>query len=308
MSAPPVFIVGFQRSGTTLLRVMLNSHPDLAIPLDTTGLWDRYERKLDSYGDLSAEPGRSRIVGDLLAEERIRLWKTPLTADRILGQWTQPGYPALIRAFYQSYAALHGKERWGDKDPGNMTRIDELNRWFPDARFLHIIRDGRDACLSQMEQDFGFENLFECAGAWREEVQWVRRMGSLLGSRYTEIRYEDLVASPEPVLRLICSRLDLGYDEAMLHYHERVSDAIPKEKEHLWPMLNRPPQKDLAGRWKHRLSRGERVSFEKRAGEVLKALDYDVLPSASGAYFTELRNLFSYAWLALRRRMGRRRK
>jgi hypothetical protein len=308
MTAPPIFIVGFQRSGTTLLRVMLDSHPELAIPLDTTGLWDRYERKLGNYGDLAAEPARSRIVGDLLAEERIRLWKTPLTADHILHQWTEPGYPGLIRAFYQSYAILHGKRHWGDKDPGNMTRIDELNRWFPDARFLHIIRDGRDACLSQMEQDFGFENLFECAGAWREEVQWVRRMGSLLGSRYIEVRYEDLVATPEPVLRMICDRLGLGYDDAMLHYHERVSDAIPKEKEHLWPMLNRPPQKDLAGKWKHRLSRGERIGFEKRAGEVLRALDYEVLPGASGAYFTELRHFFSYAWRALRRRLGVRRK
>jgi hypothetical protein len=304
MTDPPIFIVGFQRSGTTLLRLMLDSHPDIAIPLDTTGLWDRYEHRLPSYGDLAAEAGRRRLVADLLAEDRIRLWGTALTADQVLRRWTQPGYPGLIRAFYECYADLHRKRRWGDKDPGNMTRIEQLNRWFPDARFIHIIRDGRDACLSQTEQDFGFDNILECAGAWREEVQWVRRMGGLLAGRYVELRYEDLVTGPEAVLQRLCRFLGISYDQSMLQYHQRVDSAIPAEKRHIWPLIDKPPQSDHAGRWKSRLSHGERVCFEKRAGAVLRDLEYEALPRASGAYWSELRSLVGTAWLAVRRRLG----
>lgn len=304
MNDAPFFIVGFQRSGTTLLRLMLDAHPEIAIPLDTVGLWSRYEKRLPEYGDLNSEPGRGRLVGDLLGEERIRLWETPLTADQILRGWNEPGYPGLIRAFHQAYAGSKGKVRWGDKDPGNMVRIDQLNRWFPDARFIHIIRDGRDACLSQLEQDFGFDNMLECACAWREEVQWVRRMGALLGPRYFELRYEDLVTEPEIRLRSVCRFLDLEYDGLMLQYYERVGTAVPDEKRHIWPLIDKPPQADNAERWKHKLTRGERVTFEKRAGEVLHACGYDTIPGgASGAYIAEFRNLAGSVWRAVRRRL-----
>lgn len=300
----PFFIVGFQRSGTTLLRLMLDAHPEIAIPLDTAGLWARYETKLAAYGDLSVEDDRRRLVGDILAEERIRLWKTALTVAEVLARWTQPRYPGVIRAFHECYAVARGKKQWAGKDPGDMVRLDQLNRWFPAARFIHIIRDGRDACLSQLQQDFGFDNLFDCAVAWREEVQWVRRMGALLGPRYYEIRYEDLVAEPERHLRSICRFLDIEFNTGMLRYHERVENSVPEEKRHLWPLLEKPPQAGNTKRWKVLLSNGERICFEKRAGGVLGELGYEVISGGpSGAYLTELGNFVRSAWLAASRRL-----
>jgi len=115
-----------------------------------------------------------------------------------------PGYPGIIDAFYRAYAGAKDKAIWGDKDPGNMLRIPGLLRWFPDARILHIIRDGRDACLSQLKQDFGFNDCLPCAEAWREQVWWVRQLGELLGpEQYLEVRYEDLVADAEGQLKRI---------------------------------------------------------------------------------------------------------
>jgi hypothetical protein len=305
--APPFFIVGFQRSGTTLLRVMLDAHPRVAIPLDTVGLWDRYERKLPDYELLQTETGRQRIIEDLLEEERITLWKAPFRREQIQQRWSDHSFPGLIDAIYREFAAQRGKERWGDKDPGNMVRIDQLNRWFPASLFIHIVRDGRDACLSQMQQDFGSNNLLDCACAWREEVQWVRRMGRLLGpERYIETRYEDLILDTEAELRRICRFLGLDYDPAMLAYYTHAGETVPDEKRHIWPLIDQPPVRDNSGKWRRQLSRGQRICFEKRAGEVLGELGYDILPQASGGYFEEIRNFGASALKAVARRLRRR--
>lgn len=307
-STSPVFVIGFQRSGTTLLRLMLNNHPDLAIPLDTTGLWSRTEAQLSSYGDLTQPEAREGLVASLLQEERIRLWEIPLTASDVLNRWTNGEFSGLIAAFYQSYAAYWGKRYWGDKDPGNMLRIGQISRWFPQARFLHIIRDGRDACLSQLRQDFGYDDVLPCASAWREQIWWVREVGVVMGpQRYFELRYEDLVNAPEPHLRAICQFLGLDYSEQMLQYHQKVEQSVPDSKRHLWPMLGEQPRADNTEQWKKKMTAGQRVCFEKRAGPLLRVLGYPTLPGQpAGGYFEELRSLARRARLGMTSRFKKR--
>jgi len=301
----PFFVVGFQRSGTTLLRLMLDNHPDVAVPLDTTGLWSRLEGQLSQYGDLDSPDGAARMVRDLLTEERIRLWEVPFTVEEVLAARRWPGYPGIVDACYLAYARRKGKQVWGDKDPGNMLRIPTLLRWFPNGRFVHIIRDGRDACLSQLRQDFGFNDCLPCAEAWREQVWWVRSLGEVLGpTRYFELRYEDLTKDPESWLRRICEFLDLSYSSAMLDYHQRVGDSIPESKRHLWPMLAEPPKAENSYRWKAEMSQSLRIAFEKRAGKVLRDLQYETLPnSPRGGYIAEFSSWVQRLGRGLRRRL-----
>ncbi|MBK7784350.1 MAG: sulfotransferase [Gemmatimonadetes bacterium] len=304
----PFFLVGFQRSGTTLLRLMLDNHPEIAIPLDTVGLWARYEDRLADFGHLTTDDDARRLVDALLGEERIRLWQTPLGAEAILSRRRYPGYPGIIDAFHLAYAAAQGKRLWGDKDPGNMERIDRLHRWFPECRILHIIRDGRDACLSQQQQDFGIQDLFECAECWREQVEWVRRLGVVLGSRYLEIRYEDLLEDPAGQLQRVCGFLGVAWAPAMLEYHRHVDRSVPEEKKGLWPLLNQPPRKDNAGRWKVRLTEGQRIGFEKRAWSVLTAMGYETYGRRpSGGYGEEVLRTLRRLRAAMARRLGARR-
>lgn len=302
----PLFIVGFQRSGTTLLRAMLDSHPDVAIPLDTVGLWARYEDRLDAYGSLADEVQVRRLVGDILEEERLKLWEEPLAVDEVLSQRRRPGYPGIVEAFYLAYAARKGKSRWGDKDPGNMRRLDRVLRWFPDAKIVHIIRDGRDACLSHLRQSFGHSELLPCAVDWREEVWWVRNIGRILGSdSYFELRYEDLVEDTETVLRDLCDFLELPYSESLRSYHERRDEMVPESKRELWPLLAEPPRRDNLERWRTEMSEGRRVCFEKRAGDLLADMGYATLEGRpSGAYLSELGALLGSSFRALRRRLG----
>lgn len=306
---PPFFIVGFQRSGTTLLRMMLDSHPDIAIPLDTVGLWSRYEERLPDYNNLATDQDARRLVNDLIGEERIQLWKVPLDGEKVLALRLGSRFADIIDAFGQAYAHAKGKRHWGDKDPGNMKRIDQLNRWFPAGRVIHIVRDGRDACLSHLEQDFGHNDVLACASAWREEVEWVRRIGRVLGpERYFELRYEDLLADPEARLRDISRFLGIEFSPRMLEYHTRVDQGIPDEKRHIWKHIGEPPKKDKAARWKREMRPGLRVCFEKRAASALREMGYEVLPQARGAYFEELRNFSAMAWNALWGRLTKKPK
>ncbi len=301
----PFFLVGFQRSGTTLLRLMLDNHPEIAVPLDTVGLWARYEDKLGDFHHLASDADARRLVEALLQEERIRLWQTPLDAETVMGLRRLPGYPGIVDAFHVAYATAHGKRLWGDKDPGNMERIDRLHRWFPESRILHIVRDGRDACLSQREQDFGIQDLFECAECWREQVEWVRRIGAVLGHRYLELKYEDLLGDPAGELQRICAFLGVRWEPAMLEYHRHVDRSVPDEKKGLWPLLNQPPRKDNAGRWKTRLTTGQRIGFEKRAWSVLTAMGYETFASRpSGGYLEEVLRMLRRVRGAVARRMG----
>jgi hypothetical protein len=314
----PFFLIGFQRSGTTLLRVMLDSHPEVAVPLDTVGLWSRYSGRLAQYNHLASRADRRRLVADLLEEERIRLWEVALDPDRVLalsetgetGETTAAAgpdgrYAGVVAAFYQAYAEARGKRRWGDKDPGNMTRLPQLDAWFPGCRFVHIVRDGRDACLSQLRQTFGHQDPLRCAEDWREQVFWVRTIGRLLGpGRYHELRYEDLLAEPDQQLRALCRFLGLDYAAAdMLAYPERRDQAVPEGKRHLWPLLDQPPQQSNAGKWRREMSPALRVCFEKRAGAVLAELGYETLQRPSGAYLEEARHALSGALRSAARRL-----
>ena len=305
----PFFIVGFQRSGTTLLRLMLDNHPDVAIPLDTTGLWNQFEGRLPEYGDLTAASNRRHLIEDLVREERIRLWEIPLDPDKIEQKWNGAGYSGLIDAFYRIYAEARGKARWGDKDPGNMVRISQLDRWFPESQFIHIIRDGRDACLSQLQQSFGFDDLLPCAAAWKEQVWWVREMGKLLGEqRYFELRYEDLVAQPQQHLLAICQFLDIPYSPVMLQYHEKVDQSVPQSKRHLWPLLNQPPRQDNTDQWKRKMKAAQQLCFEKRAGDVLREVGYETrFPNPSGGYLEEVMSMARRARKGILGRIKKRR-
>jgi hypothetical protein len=288
---PAPFIVGVARSGTTLLRLMLDAHPDLAIPPETHFIpklikaceqgGDPHDRVFELLTTHRRWPDYGLDAGELRARlDRI----DPLTAGDAL------------RAFYGLYADGQGKPRWGDKSPSYVRRMRRVASALPEAHFIHLVRDGRDVALSQVEVDFGPDEVGEAAREWVEGIGKARRQARRV-RHYLELRYEDLVADPEPALRRVCGFIDLRWDAAMLDYHEGAGDrmaevtrdfergdgpAIPaavRASRHT--RVAEPPQRERAGRWRTDMSPSDREAFEGIAGELLAELGYEVGRSSS---------------------------
>ena len=270
--AQPLIILGVGRSGTTLLRVLLDRNSELAIPYETffvPQLAHRHGRQpnLDEFVD---DLRRLRTLYDwgIRPEDvRPRLRKGMTTREA-------------IAAIFETYAERQGKPRWGDKTPLYMQQLPLLERLFPDALWVHLVRDGRDAALSFLELPEGFSGktwaqprtVAQFAARWRTEILSARRLGRHAGSRYLELRYEDLVAEPEGELRRVCEHGSLPWEADMLD-HTRVSDAanMPEHRN-----LAQPPTPGLRD-WRGQMKREDALAFEEVAGDVLRSAGYELV-------------------------------
>ena len=277
---PPVLVLGVRRSGTTLLRVMLDRNSELAVPDESyfvPQLADRHLRRI--------EP--ERFLDDLRRINTLAEWEVPL--DKVRTRLSS-GMPvgAAIATVYAVYAEERGKRRWGDKTPMYMQNLRLLERLFPDALFVHLIRDGRDAALSFLSMPKGLmtetwmqpRSVAGFASQWRTELRAARRLGRRVGGeRYLEVRYEDLVADVESTLRRISAFARLPYEAAMVDYAGNVDvSAKPHQQS-----LMRPPTAGLRD-WRLQMPPEEVGAFDRVAGDLLYELGYETheRPDAAG--------------------------
>ena len=272
----PLFVLGVRRSGTTLLRVILDRSPSIAIPDESyfvPQLAARHRRPIDA----------TAFLDDVRRIATLAEWGVdPEKVAARLHDGMAPG--AAIAAIYETYAADRGKTRWGDKTPMYMQHLPLLERLFPDAVFVHLIRDGRDAAVSFLGMPEGIvtrtwahpRTPAEFACQWRTEIEAARALGARVGpDRYREVRYEALVADPEHEVQEICAFAGLVYESGLLGY---ADDPGLETKPHQ-QRLALPPTPGLRD-WRTELTREDAKAFEDVAGELLARLGY---PLAAGA-------------------------
>jgi hypothetical protein len=250
---PFTFVVGCGRSGTTVLRTVLDAHPHLAVahegrfvsPLGKRR--SRYERPEGFDTD--------RLVADLLADRATRT-NLELDEDDLRAALVPPvaDFADATRRVFAHYAAKRGKDRYGDKFPGYVLRMDLLAGLFPEGRFVHIVRDGRDVALSNRAIEGQWDDAVALALNWAARVRAGREAGARLGpGRYHEVRYEALVATPGETVAPVCRFLDLTYEPAMLAFAAR-DGAVPAKVEANpatpgWPSRSRPGPGRGAATW-----------------------------------------------------------
>jgi hypothetical protein len=267
---PPLLVLGVRRSGTTLLRVMLDRHSGLAVPDESyfvPQLADRHLRRVDP----------DAFVDDLRRINTVTEWDVPLEKVRARLRPAMPVGEA-IATVYLVYAEERGKSRWGDKTPMYMQNLRLLERLFPDAFYVHLIRDGRDAALSFLEMPRGLvtETWMHprtpggFASQWRTEVAAARRLGRRAGARYLEVRYEELVADVEATLRRICGLAGLEYEPAMADYAGNVDVSAKPHQQR----LTQPPTAGLRD-WRTQMAPADVSAFEQVAGDLLAELGYE---------------------------------
>ena len=264
----PFFIVGCPRSGTTILRDLLRAHPNLTVALESHFVVRFYR----AYGDPRNEAEARRLATAILGTVWIRAWELDLQAEDFA---SCRSYREILDRLFGAWAQREHKPRWGDKTPDYLADMPTLLRIYPQAKFIHIYRDGRDVAISWLEKQFGPRNLYVAAEMWRDRVIAGRRAGATLpSSQYLEVRYASLLEQPETVMRTICEflgepfcpdvlRPNLAWRGRPSHNRGQVEESIAEE------IL-----RDNAGKWKTRLSSSEIELFESVAGELLSTLGY----------------------------------
>jgi hypothetical protein len=275
-SPPPFFIVGSARSGTTLLRLMLNAHPDVAVPPESrfiTELWQNAD-EVDVGSFLEA----------LAAHDRFTAWELPVERVKAeIGERTRMPYADAIDAVYRAYARARGKSRWGDKTPRYVESIPFLGELFPEARFIHLVRDGRNVALSYADVPFGPKTVAKAAELWARRVsEGIRAGRSLAPGRYIEMRYEDLVEDIEGRTKELSDFLELPFDEGMLDYTERSrSDVLPRAAKYNPNVTEKPIAQTRS--WETDMPPRHVAVFEAVAGPVLVELGYGLRHEAPTA-------------------------
>jgi Sulfotransferase family len=275
MGPPPPtfpFVVGCGRSGSTLLRAMCDAHPALAVPPESHFIVplappgrDAASRPLDVAG----------FVDRLCANEHFGLWGLE-RADvaAALESTPPPSYPDAVRRIFALWAEARGKERYADKTPGYVLHIPTLARLFPEAVFIHLIRDGRDVASSFLELGWA-DRIEDAALHWRLRVRRGRRAGRALpAGRYHELRYEELVADPAAQLRELCAAIELPFSPAMLDPTDRADTVVATTRHPGYHQrVALPPTPGLRN-WRVELSEQDIARFELLAGDTLAELGY----------------------------------
>ena len=269
MSYDSAFIVGCDRSGTTLLRALLDGHPSVAAPPESHFI----PTILSTWPEGPVDP--DAFVDILRQQPRFSLWQVTLPRARQLAAAAPDAIDAL-KALFQEQASTCRKKIWMDKTPGNALHVPRLAASFDSAIFVHLVRDGRDVALSLVAQEFGPTSIGGAALYWRKRVTAAAAAGrELPDGRYLEVRYEDLVDRPREVLQRILDLVGLDFDEQMLdvgRVAERIQRTTLRPEAH-----SRLPLGLRSGlrTWQAEMLPRDVEVFELLAGETLEEHGYE---------------------------------
>jgi hypothetical protein len=278
---PYAFVVGCPRSGTTLLQRFVDAHPEIAMLDEALWMPSHSERRKLLTPDGRVTPA---LVARLLARrqfDRMGIGRDEVHA--LVGAEGGMRYADLVTALYDRYAKTRGKPLVADKIPRYVRRIRTLHALWPTARFIHLIRDGRDVALSFMSwpkaeaiarpwPTWQEDKVTTTALWWERSVRLGREQGAALGGdHYRELRYETLLASPARECEALCAFLELPYASAMLRFYEgktKRGRGLSSKKAWL------PPTPGLRD-WRTQMAPAALERFEAAAGDLLDELGYE---------------------------------
>lgn len=272
-----------------MLRLMLGAHPRVAIAPETRLLLDAYEHR-GAYGDLRRPANHEALAEWIVAGTGTRFDRLGLNPHAIAEEIVAgpPSLGSALEIVLRAYARRLGKERWGDERPGYVQHLDALPRMFPDAQFVHVIRDGRD-CVAELKRATWWRmGLYHAIATWTQAIDAGEGAAArLLSGSYAEVRYERLAADPDGELRRLCAFLGEEYLPAMAEVRSSAG----------WRRWH-----DAAG--SPRLERWEASLCEAVMAKRLLAYGYEPSPVERPA----ARHLGRYAMVTAHRRLAARKR
>lgn len=273
----PIFVIGCPRSGTTLLQLMLHSHQRIAIPAETRFLLPAYTSRCD-FGDLNDRHNRRALAEWITRRKETKFKDLGLDADEVIDEIVAgpPTMGSALGIVFRAYARKFDKPRWGDKRPSYFKNVPTLLRMWPDAQFVHLVRDGRDCVASLKEMPWYKQDVHHAICAWREAIDYGKRTAAKLGPEaYYELQYERLVADPAEELGRLCAFLGEDFDPAMTEPQGIAKLTVPPQKR--WhDRTHTAVNSGRVGSWSKRLEPWEIGLAESVFGDRLAEYGYEL--------------------------------
>lgn len=264
----PFFIIGSGRSGTTVLRLMLNMHREIRVPRESGFLIPLMEalpcdrglsdRELESAFEIVRRHGR---------------WPDWECSDEKLRQAIfaepQSSLAAVIDRIFRACSGMGSKTWWGDKTPKYSLVVPSLAALFPSSKFIHLIRDARDVYVSMRNAGWFEKTPRRISWYWTGMTLDAMKGRNLAAGRYLEVHYESLVAKPEEELRRICNFLGTEFEMGMLHFYDTASQETAPWEKKLHSKTNRPAETDRIACWRKEMSLCELYILEAYARSTM---------------------------------------
>lgn len=274
-----IFMIGTQRSGSNLLRLMMNQLSDVAAP-HPPHILERMMPLVNKYGDLSVEANFDLMVDDVcrLIELNPEPWEGVIL-DRadIKKRCVERSLPAIFGATYDVMADVNHKNSWCCKSLANISYLDDLERCYGnDAMYLYLYRDGRDVALSFKKAVVGEKHIYNIAKEWGDTQRLaLTSRNKIPNDRFYSMSYEELTSDAEKSTRGLCDFLKVEFSPSMLEAEKSKDAQSIAQKSGLWANVAKPLMKNNTNKFLKELTPEDIKIFELVAGDVLDILGYE---------------------------------
>lgn len=284
-----ICLLSSERSGSNLLRVMLNKHSQISAP-PAPQCAHVLAPYLHFYEDFQHPQNMNRLIDDMLLLTRYhpQPWNHTFTSQEVYALVQRPTFWSVFDALYTLHARAEGKQHWFSKENTLFDYAFEILHELPEIKFLYLVRDGRDYACSMRSVPGGHFHPYFIARLWKLEQTACLRIYAQLKPQglILMLRYEDLLRAPEETLESVMSFLGLSYEPEMLEYYHAESTQQFSQKSTYWKNLARPIMQNNYNKFTALMSRKDIRTFEAVAGTELQILRYTCseknVPSITG--------------------------
>lgn len=274
-----ILMVGEQRSGSNLLRLILNTSPQIAAP-HPPHILQNLMPLMPAYGNLDDEEVMSRLVDDVcrLVENNPVPWDGINLFDRnqVRALCRENSLIAVFDAVMQLYARQQQAVAWMCKSMQNIRWAKELDAYLYKAKFIYLYRDPRDVALSFSKAVIGDKHPYHVTRKWAELQKLCLGAEQFLSpDQFIHVRYEELTAHPEKVIRRLCKFLGIEFIPAMLEFHRSQEANRTAKQSTLWSNLTKPLMADNSKKFLHDMPQEHIRIIESIAGDLIDRLGYE---------------------------------
>ena len=280
-----IFMIGIQRSGSNLLRLMLNELPEIAAP-HPPHILQRMMPLVPRYGDLASDKAFSLLVDDVcrLVETNPVPWEgVKLDRKDVAARCRARSLVAVFGAVYDVMAQTWGAKTWCCKSLANIYYLPEIEEYFSDAKYIYLYRDGRDVAVSFSKAVVGEKHFYHIAKEWNEAQQLALSFRKRVPSkRFFNLSYEELTTDTERAIRSLCAFLGVEYKASMLEFHKSAEAKRAASASNLWENVTNPLMRNNSRKFLKEARQNDIRIFESVAGDSMDVLGYERLFAKKG--------------------------